>query len=62
MPAFGSSQPAATPQTAADAAPGESEKQELDLLKRQAAGLANTLEEIKNRIAGLETRSQEERT
>ena len=60
MPAFGVSQPTATPQTGTDAAPGESEKQELDLLKRQAAGLANTLDEIKKRIAGLETQSQED--
>ena len=60
MPVFAGSQPTATPQTGPDAAPGESEKQELDLLKRQAASLANTLDEIKKRIAGLETRSQEE--
>ena len=60
MPAFGGSQPTATPQAGTDAAGGESEKQELDLLKRQAAGLANTLDEIGKRIAGLETRSQEE--
>ncbi len=34
-------------------------EQELNLLKRQADGLANTLDEIKQRIAELETQPQE---
>jgi hypothetical protein len=37
-----------------------SQEEELDLLRRQAEGFANTLEEIKKRIAELEAQPQEQ--
>jgi hypothetical protein len=37
-----------------------SQEEELDLLKRQAEGVADTVEEIKKRIAELEAQPQEQ--
>ena len=59
LPAAAESQPTAAPRAEPDAAADVSKEQELDLLKRQAEGFANTLDEIKKRIAGLESQPRE---
>ena len=59
MPAFGSGEVVSAAQANSGAPSAVSKEQELDLLKRQADGLANTLDEIKKRVAGLETQPQE---
>ena len=59
MPAFGSGQVAPATQASSGAPPAVGKEQELDLLKRQAEGLANTLDEIQKRIAELVAQPQE---
>ena len=59
-PAFGSGTVAPDAPAGSGAPSAVSKEQELDLLKRQADGFANTLDEIKKRIAGLEAQPQED--
>ena len=56
-PAFGPGLGYGLPGAAPFPPPDMSQEEELDLLKRQAEGFANTLEEIKKRIAELEAQS-----
>ena len=59
QPAFAGGQPTAVPQAGPDTAADVSKEQELDLLKRRAEGVANTLDEINKRIAALESQPRE---
>jgi hypothetical protein len=57
-PGFGPGWGYGPPSAAPVAPPDLSREEELDLLKRQAEGFANTLDEIKKRIAELEAQPQ----